>query len=136
MSNIGSFPSHIFRAYDIRGVYGKDITDEIAKVIALSYATMLGNSGEILLSRDVRLSGENLMKSVSIGLMEGGCDVVKVGIVPTPVSYFGVIWWRLHGGVQITASHNPPEWNGMKLVTSNGDTISEGAGMEELRKIV
>lgn len=136
MSNISTFPSHIFRAYDIRGVYEKDLTDDVARIIALSYATMLGNSGDVLLGRDVRLSGENLMKSISKGLMGGGCNIVNVGIVPTPVSYFGVVWWKLHGGIQITASHNPPEWNGMKLITSGGDTISEGAGMEELKKIV
>jgi len=136
LSGLGIFPSNIFRAYDIRGVYGRDLTDELAKAIALSYASMLDNSGDVLLGRDVRLSGEKLMKSVSEGLREGGCNVLNVGIVPTPVSYFGVVWWKLHGGIQITASHNPPEWNGMKLITAEGDTISEGAGMEELRKIV
>ncbi|MCL7389123.1 MAG: phosphomannomutase/phosphoglucomutase [Thaumarchaeota archaeon] len=136
MSGLSMFPSHVFRAYDIRGVYGRDLTDELAKAIALSYASMLDNSGDVLLGRDVRLSGEKLMKSISEGLREGGCNVVNVGIVPTPVSYFGVVWWKMHGGIQITASHNPPEWNGMKLITAEGDTISEGAGMEELRKIV
>lgn len=136
MSGVGRFSPNVFRAYDVRGVYGKDLTDDLAKAIGLSFATMLGNSGEILLGRDVRLSGEKLAKNVSEGLREGGCNVINIGIVPTPVNYFGVIWWKTNGGVQVTASHNPPEWNGMKLVTSEGDTVSEGAGMEELKKIV
>ncbi len=136
MSSVGKFSPNVFRAYDVRGVYGKDLTDDLAKAIGLSFATMLGNSGEILLGRDVRLSGETLAKNVSEGLREGGCNVINVGIVPTPVNYFGVIWWKTNGGVQVTASHNPPEWNGMKLVTSEGDTVSEGAGMEELKKMV
>ncbi|MEM4667861.1 MAG: phosphomannomutase/phosphoglucomutase [Nitrososphaerota archaeon] len=130
-----SIPPHIFRAYDIRGVYGRDLREELVKVIASSFATMLGNSGTVLVGRDVRLSGESLAKAVSTGLRESGCDVVDVGIVPTPGAYFGVVYWKLKGGVQITASHNPPEWNGMKLITEDGGTISEGAGMEELKKI-
>ena len=136
MSNTNVFPSHVFRAYDVRGIYRVDLTDELAKAIALSYASMIDNFGDVLLGRDVRLSGEKLMKSISEGLREGGCNVVNIGIVPTPVNYFGVVWWRMHGGIQITASHNPPEWNGMKLITAEGDTISEGAGMEELKKTV
>lgn len=136
MSKASRFSPSVFRAYDVRGIYGKDLTDDLAKAIGLSFATILGNSGEVLLGRDVRLSGGKLVENVSKGLREGGCSVVNVGIVPTPVNYFGVIWWKMRGGIQVTASHNPPEWNGMKLVTSEGDTISEGAGMEELKSVV
>ncbi|MEN2974938.1 MAG: phosphomannomutase/phosphoglucomutase [Candidatus Caldarchaeales archaeon] len=136
MSNLSKFSPNVFRAYDIRGIYGKDLTDQLAEAVALSYATMLGNSGEVLLGRDVRLSGKRLMESISKGLREGGCNTVNVGLVPTPTNYFGVVQWKMKGGVQITASHNPPEWNGMKLVTEGGETVSEGSGMEELKKRV
>lgn len=136
MKSSARFSPNVFRAYDIRGIYGKDLTEDLVESVALSYATMLGNSGEVLIGRDVRLSGERLMQSVSKGLREGGCNTVNVGLVPTPTSYFGVVWWKMSGGIQITASHNPPEWNGMKIITKGGETISEGAGMEELKKMV
>lgn len=136
MAGQGGLSPTVFRAYDIRGIYGRDLTDELAEAIAISYATILGNSGEVLLGRDVRLSGGRLMEAVSKGLREGGCSAVNVGVIPTPTHYFGVVKWKMRGGIQITASHNPPEWNGMKLVTEGGETISEGAGMEELKEVV
>ena len=130
------FKPEIFRAYDIRGVYGVDLSEDLAKAIGLAYGTMLGNRGRVVVGRDVRLSGEALASATVEGLAEAGCDVMDVGLVTTPMSYFAVVHLNADGGIQVTASHNPPEWNGFKLIKKGGETLSAGAGMEELRDMV
>ena len=130
------FKPEIFRAYDIRGVYGVDLSEDLAKAIGLAYGTMLGNRGRVIVGRDVRLSGEALASATAEGLAEAGCDVMDVGLVTTPMSYFAVVHLNADGGIQVTASHNPPEWNGFKLIKKGGETLSAGAGMEELRDMV
>ena len=130
------FKPEIFRAYDIRGVYGVDLSEDLAKAIGLAYGTMLGNRGRVVVGRDVRLSGEALASATAEGLAEAGCDVMDVGLVTTPMSYFAVVHLNADGGIQVTASHNPPEWNGFKLIKKGGETLSAGAGMEELRDMV
>jgi len=127
---------HIFRAYDIRGVYGEDLNEEVAELIGLGYGTLLGNKGKLVVGRDVRLSGEALANAVARGLSRAGCDVLDLGMVTTPMVYFSAMHFEVDGGVQVTASHNPPEWNGFKLVKPGGATLSAGAGMEELKDII
>jgi phosphomannomutase/phosphoglucomutase len=108
----------IFREYDIRGVAGKDLTEEAATRVAGAYAAFLaekGVKGTIAVGRDNRPSGEWLHAALVKGLLASGVDVADIGIVPTPLAY-----WSLHnldvvGGVQITGSHNPAEYNGFKL---------------------
>jgi len=126
----------IFRAYDIRGIYGQDLTEEVAKLIGLAYGTLLGNKGKLVVGRDVRIGGDVLAKAVAEGLSRAGCDVLELGVVTTPMVYFSTVHFNTDGGVQVTASHNPPEWNGFKLVKPGGATLSAGAGMEELKDIV
>ena len=133
---MSKFRPEIFRAYDIRGVYGVDLDEDLAKAIGLAYGTMLGNRGRVVVGRDVRLSGEALASAAAEGLAEAGCDVLDIGLVTTPMSYFAAIKLDADGGIQVTASHNPPEWNGFKLIKRGGETLSAGAGMEELRDIV
>ena len=133
---MSKFKSEIFRAYDIRGVYGVDLNEDLAKTIGLAYGTMLGNRGRVVVGRDVRLSGEALASAAMEGLAEAGCDVLDIGLVTTPMSYFAVVHLKADGGIQVTASHNPPEWNGFKLIKKGGETLSAGAGMEELRDMV
>ncbi len=130
------FPEHVFRAYDIRGVYGEDLTEDLAREVGLAFGTFLGNRGDVVVGRDVRLSGERLAQEVSQGLIEAGCNVILPGIITTPMLYFSVVHLDADGGVQVTASHNPPEWNGFKLVSRGGDTVSEGAGMEEVKRLI
>lgn len=127
---------HIFRAYDIRGIYGVDLDEEVAELIGLGYGTFLGNKGRIMVGRDVRLSGETLARAVMRGLSRAGCDTSNLGMVTTPMLYFSVIHFKADGGIQVTASHNPPEWNGFKLARSDGTTLAAGAGMEELKDMV
>lgn len=125
----------IFRAYDIRGRYPADLDEVVAYRVGLSFAKMLGGDGKVLVGRDVRLSGPSLSQALTAGLIDGGLEVRDAGVVPTPVLYLGVVELNYSGGVQVTASHNPPEWNGFKLVLGDGETISEVRGMSTLKKI-
>ena len=128
---------HIFRAYDIRGVFEKDITPETAVQIGRGFGTYIGGEGKkLVVGRDVRLSGQVLEEALTSGLVSTGCEVLEVGVVPTPVLSFSVVRYDGDGGVMITASHNPPEWNGFKLFKRGGVTCAQGTGMEDVKKIV
>jgi len=109
----------IFRAYDIRGVFDEDLNDKIATKIGVAFATFLGKNKEVLVARDVRLSGEVLKNALVSGLVSS-CDVIDIGIVPTPLLYFAINHLQKEVGIMITASHNPPEWNGFKLFSKTG----------------
>ncbi len=126
-----SFDS-IFRAYDIRGVFGEDLTEEIATRIGAAFAIFLGEDKEVLVARDVRLSGEKLRKALVSGLLSG-CDATDVGIVPTPLLYFAINRLQKDAGIMITASHNPPEWNGFKAFSRKGSIY--GKDMEKVKQI-
>ena len=111
-----------FREYDIRGVTGKDLTPEVARAVAGAYARFLadnGVTGEIAVGRDNRPSGNALHAELVAGLLESGLDVVDIGIVPTPLAYWAQHKLGVVGGIQITGSHNPPEFNGFKLGLGN-----------------
>ncbi len=120
----------IFRQYDIRGVVGRDLLPDTAHAIGRGYAAVLaerGLRGAVAVGRDNRPSGEALQAELVAGLTASGVDVVELGVVPTPLLY-----WALHhepvvGGIQITGSHNPPEYNGFKLCVGHeslhGDEI-------------
>jgi len=108
----------IFREYDIRGVAGKDLTPGVARLVARAYASFLKGknvSGEIAVGRDNRPSGTDLHRELVAGLLESGFDVVDLGIIPTPLAYWAQHNLDVVGGIQITGSHNPPEFNGFKL---------------------
>lgn len=108
----------IFREYDIRGVAGKDLTEDVATAVAGAFAAFLTEKkvkGAISVGRDNRPSGEGLHRALVAGLLASGVDVVDIGIVPTPLAYWSQHKLEVVGGVQITGSHNPPEYNGFKL---------------------
>jgi phosphomannomutase/phosphoglucomutase len=108
----------IFREYDIRGIAGKDLTEEVATAVAGAYAAFLaekGVKGALAVGRDNRPSGEGLHRALVGGLLASGVDVVDVGVVPTPLAYWSQHNLAVVGGIQITGSHNPPEYNGFKL---------------------
>jgi phosphomannomutase/phosphoglucomutase len=108
----------IFREYDIRGIAGKDLTEEVATAVAGAYAAFLaerGVKGALAVGRDNRPSGEGLHLALVGGLLASGLDVVDVGVVPTPLAYWSQHNLAVVGGIQITGSHNPPEYNGFKL---------------------
>ncbi|MFL5638622.1 MAG: phosphomannomutase/phosphoglucomutase [Gemmatimonadaceae bacterium] len=108
----------IFREYDIRGVAGKDLTEEVATAVAGAYAAFLaekGVKGALAVGRDNRPSGEALHRALVAGLLGAGLDIIDIGIVPTPLAYWSQHNLDVVGGIQITGSHNPPEYNGFKL---------------------
>ncbi len=109
----------IFREYDIRGIAGKDLTEDVARKVGRAYAAFLRQkgvtNGPVALGRDNRPSGEYLHKELLEGLLESGLDVIDIGIVPTPLAYWAQSTLNVAGGIQITGSHNPPEYNGFKL---------------------
>lgn len=124
MSN--PIPASIFRAYDIRGIYGETLTDEWAYQIGRSIGSEVLAQGQkaIALARDGRLSGPALAKALGDGIRSTGCDVVDVGMVPTPALYFATYHLEgLNSGVMLTGSHNPGNYNGFKIVI-DGTTLS------------
>mgnify|MGYP002732668476 FL=1 len=118
-------PAGIFRAYDIRGVVGKELSVPVARLIGQAIGSELQARGlrEIVIGRDGRLSGEELAGAVIEGLCESGCEVFDIGLAPSPVAYFAAYHLRTGSCVVVTGSHNPPEYNGLKIVLG-GETLS------------
>ena len=107
----------IFREYDIRGIADKDLTEEDVILIGKGIGTFLKREGNIKLSvgRDCRLTSDRFADKLIAGVLSTGCHVTDIGVCPTPVLYFSIHHFKLEGGVMITASHNPPEYNGFKV---------------------
>lgn len=130
----------IFRAYDIRGIYPTEINAEDVKAIAKAYVVWLKQETgktvfRIVVGRDVRLSGPELIHSAIEGFLEMGVDVVDIGVISTDMLYFAVANYGFDGGIMITASHNSGEYNGMKLVREEARPISIDTGIAEIRDI-
>lgn len=104
----------IFKTYDIRGIWGQDVNEEIAEAIGKAFATYL-KPKKVVCGRDVRNSGPQFQAAVVRGLRRMGVDVVDIGLVTSDALYFAVGKYGFDGGAMVTASHNPPEWNGIKL---------------------
>lgn len=121
-----SVPLSIFRAYDIRGVVGQALTADIVYTIGLAIGSEAQDGGEqtIIVARDGRLSGPVLMEALTQGLLASGCDVIDVGLAPTPVLYFATYSLAARSGVMLTGSHNPPDYNGLKMMLG-GITLAE-----------
>jgi len=128
--------SNIFREYDIRGVAYKDITEPDVELIGKAYGTLLRKNGKssASLGRDCRKSSDRFADRFIKGLLSSGCDVVDIGVCPTPVLYFSIETLPVEAGAMITASHNPPEYNGFKLM--NGSDSIHGEGLQEIRTII
>ncbi len=126
----------IFREYDIRGVAGVDILDDDVKNIGKAFGTMLHqqNKHKVSVGRDCRLTSEKYTDLFIQGILSTGCDVVDIGLCPTPVLYFSIHHLDLEGGAMVTASHNPPEYNGFKLMSGHDSIHSQG--LQEIRKII
>ena len=120
----------IFRAYDIRGVIGKTLTAGVARQIGRAIGSEARNRGlkEIVVARDGRLSGPDLSGALIDGLRSTGCNVIDIGAAPTPVLYFATYHLNVGSGVMVTGSHNPPDYNGFKIVLG-GETLAESAIM-------
>ena len=128
---------HIFRAYDVRGRVGEDINPDIFRQVGRAYATLVRRGGgrKIAVGKDNRLSSEELKAGFVDGVRASGVDVVDVGTVTTPILYFATAHWRLDGGANITGSHNPIEYNGVKMVHAGAAPLSEDE-IQSLRKLI
>ncbi|PCH63196.1 MAG: phosphomannomutase/phosphoglucomutase [SAR86 cluster bacterium] len=113
-----SIPATIFRAYDIRGQFPSELNTDNIKLIGAAIASEALDCGinTLLLARDARLSSPELHRALLAAILATGCDVVDLGIVPTPLLYFATHTLRWHSGVMLTASHNPADYNGLKIV--------------------
>jgi len=129
----------IFREYDIRGIADAELRDVDIELLGRGAGTYLRRHGgdQVTLGRDCRLSSERLRNALIRGLKASGCHVSDLGIVPTPLLYYSVVHLGASAGVMITGSHNPPEYNGFKIVcgpsTIHGDQIQEIRGLIERR---
>lgn len=112
--------SSIFKAYDIRGVVDKTLTEDVARAVGrvLGSLAVEANVPAFCVGRDGRLSGERLMNALVEGIASTGMKVLDVGAVPTPVLYYATKYFNCGTGVAVTGSHNPPEWNGLKMMVA------------------
>jgi phosphomannomutase/phosphoglucomutase len=129
----------IFRQYDIRGVWGQDLTKEAVRAIGKAFVVYLkekvgGESLTASIGRDVRMSSPEILEILTEAFTSSGVNVVDVGMCPTPLQYFSLHQLDLQGGIMITGSHNPPEYNGLKL--SAGKDTLHGEEIQEIRKLV
>lgn len=128
-----------FKAYDVRGKVPSELNPSVAYAIGRAYGRIIG-AKTVCIGYDIRLSGPELGEALAAGLNAEGCDVVDLGCVGTEMVYFATAFYNYDGGVMITASHNPPEYNGMKMVRSESRPISGDTGLldieAETRKIL
>ena len=124
----------IFKAYDIRGVYGRDLDDDTFYRIARAYAQFTG-AKRVVVARDCRTSSDALFAAFAQGLVDEGADVLDIGLASTPMSYFANTFLKADGSVMITASHNTREWNGCKLCRAGAVPISGATGIKDIEGI-
>lgn len=120
-----------FKAYDVRGIVPTELNPEIAYAIGRAYADET-EAKTVCIGYDIRLSGPELYQALAKGLNDAGVDVVHVGMVGTEMIYFATAYYGYDGGIMITASHNPPEYNGMKMVRHESRPISSDTGLNNI----
>ncbi len=130
------FNPSIFREYDIRGIAADDLTDDVVQAIGRAFGTMLQRDGRkrISLGRDCRLSSERISAALTRGLLAAGIQVTDIGLCTTPLLYYSIHKLEKEGGIMITGSHNPPEFNGMKLCV--GTSTLHGDQIQEVRRVI
>ncbi len=133
--------SEIFKAYDIRGIYGQDFDNEMAYLLGLAFIELRKNDPDynpnkklqIAIGADMRLSSPAIKENLIRGITNAGADAIDLGLVATPTFYFAVAKYNYDGGVMVSASHNPKEWNGFKLVRAKGIPISGETGINFIK---
>jgi phosphomannomutase len=122
----------IFKSYDVRGIYPSEINDEVGHSMGRCFVALLG-AKRIVVGRDMRASGVSLCEAFARGASESGADVTDIGLVSTDALYFAVGKYAFDGGVMITASHNPAQYNGMKFTRDRAQAISLDTGLSQIR---
>lgn len=117
----------IFRKYDIRGVYGREVTESFAELLGKTFGSFLIKNGEseIIVGMDNRKSSPSIKKSLVNGLISTGVNVIDIGIVVTPIFYYATYLYKIKGGIMVTASHNPAEYNGFKIQFGEGTVYGD-----------
>src|SRR6476661_1340554 len=127
--------ANIFKAYDVRGLYPQEVNEDAARLIGRGFVAYL-NAKRIAVSRDMRLSSPSMAAAFIEGARAQGADVVDYGMMGTDMLYFAVARDGHDGGVQITASHNPKEYNGIKMVRREAFPLSGEEGLKEIREMI
>ncbi|MFH0955718.1 MAG: phosphomannomutase/phosphoglucomutase [Candidatus Falkowbacteria bacterium] len=132
---------NIFKAYDIRGIYGADLDEKISYKIGRAYLDLRREESDkkelsVVVAEDMRLSSPTLKKSLIKGLLDSGATVIDIGLASTPTFYFAVANFNYDGGIMVSASHNPKEWNGFKLTREKAIPVSGDTGINILRQKV
>lgn len=130
MTNLNSF-----KAYDVRGRIPDEINDSLAYDIGRAYCTFV-KPRRVAVGYDIRLSSPQLATALKRGLMDSGCDVLDIGLWGTEGAYFATFAEQLDGGIMVTASHNPPDYNGMKFVREEARPISGDTGLLQMRALI
>lgn len=123
-----------FKAYDIRGRLGEELNTDIAYRIGRAYAQYL-NAKKVVVGGDVRETSEELKQALAQGMMDAGCDVIDLGMTGTEQVYFAAFHLDVDGGIEVTASHNPIDFNGMKLVRRDAKPISGDTGLKDIQAL-
>jgi len=131
-----SINAKIFREYDIRGIVGRDLDEEVVEALGRAIGTVFRQRGKrlIALGQDCRLSSPMFAEAVARGLLRTGCSVEEIGVVPTPLLYFTVYHRKKEGAVMVTGSHNPPEYNGFKVMV--GEETLFGQDIQDIYGII
>ncbi|RMF88019.1 MAG: phosphomannomutase, partial [Nitrospinota bacterium] len=126
----------IFRAYDIRGIVDVDLTESVVTELGKGFGTYIRkHQGQtVSVGRDARLSSEAFRDALIAGILSTGCHVIDLGLIPTPLLYFSLFHLPVDGGIMITGSHNPPEYNGFK-VTRGQETLT-GEDLQEIQRLI
>ncbi len=125
---------NIFRANDIRGIYGKELDNDFAYKAGKAIAKFL-KCKKIIIGRDMRLSSNSLFNALFRGITESGCNIIDIGLIDTPALYFASGFYKMPG-IMITASHNPAEYNGIKIVKAGAIAVDFKNGLNEIKKII
>lgn len=133
----GFIMAGIFKAYDIRGVYPEELNEDLIRRIGNAYLQYIGGAGKsVVVGRDGRLHSASLKEALIEGLLDGGAYVLDIGLCTTPMNYFAIGHLKSDGGLMVTASHNPPQYNGLKVSREEALPLSYERGLGEIEKIV
>jgi len=140
MINNQKINPEIFHAYDIRGIYPNELDEKTTYKVGLAFVKFLKKKTKkknlkIVVGRDGRLSSPKLYKNLTQGIIDAGADVINIGLSTTPMFYWTVGYYKFDGGINITASHNPPEYNGFKIVREKAVKIGEKTGIKEIKNL-
>ena len=124
-----------FKAYDIRGKLGTELNEEVAYRIGRAYGTFVGSGKQVVVGGDVRQTSASLKLALANGLQDAGVNVIDIGLTGTEEIYFATFHLGVDGGIEVTASHNPMDYNGMKLVREGSKPISGDTGLKDIQRM-